>query len=63
MTNMTTSTVENDITVDVEERKEQIIHALSANQERNLLDYIENEFLEISRAYKKRYVSYLQIVY
>ena len=30
-------------------------HALSAKQERKLVDYIEDKFLDVTRNYKKRY--------
>lgn len=32
------------------------VHSLSAKQERKLLDYVEDKFLEITRGFKKRYI-------
>ena len=32
------------------------VHALSTTQERKLVDYLDGRFLEITGAYKKRYI-------
>ena len=43
--------------VPVEQPRELPVHPLSSNQERKLVDYLEDKLLEITRNFKKRCVS------
>lgn len=40
----------------VEARQQQPVTPLSPSQERKLMDYLEDKFLDVTRNYKKRFV-------